>query len=168
MAQEFMPNARPNPDDLLAKVKAEEAKQARGKLKIFFGAAPGVGKTYAMLEAGRKEGKAGAGVVVGYVEAHVRPETQALVLGLDLLARRKVEYHGAVLQEFDLEAALAWHPQLLLVDELAHTNAPGLTHTKRWQDVEQLLQAGINVYTTLNVQHLDTMNDVIDTITGGV
>jgi len=161
-----MTDARPDPDSLLAKVKAEEAKQARGKLKIFFGAAPGVGKTYAMLEAGRKEGKAGADVVVGYVEPHVRPETQALVLGLDLLARRKVEYHGAVLQEFDLEAALACHPQILLVDELAHTNAPGLTHTKRWQDVEQLLQAGINVYTTLNVQHLESLNDIVAQITG--
>src|SRR5438874_9774828 len=101
-----MANARPNPDDLLAKVKAEEAKQARGQLKIFFGAAPGVGKTYAMLEAGRKEGKAGADVVVGYVEPHVRPETQALVLGLDLLPRRQVEYRGAPLLEFDLETAL--------------------------------------------------------------
>src|SRR5258708_8633833 len=161
-----MTDARPDPDSLATKVKAEEAKQARGKLKIFFGAAPGGGKTYAMLEAGRKEGKAGADVVVGYVEPHVRPETQALVLGLDLLARRKVEYHGAVLQDFDLEAALACHPQLLLVDELAHTNAPGLTHAKRWQDVEQLLQAGINVYTTLNVQHLESLNDVVAQITG--
>ncbi|MFL5245187.1 MAG: DUF4118 domain-containing protein [Gemmataceae bacterium] len=157
---------RPNPDELLARVNAQEAQSRRGKLKIFFGAAPGVGKTYAMLEAGRKEGKAGADVVVGYVEPHVRPETQALVLGLDLLPRRKVEYHGAVLQEFDLEAALACHPQLLLVDELAHTNAPGGTHAKRWQDVEELLQAGINVYTTLNVQHLESLNDIIAQITG--
>jgi two-component system, OmpR family, sensor histidine kinase KdpD len=163
-----MTDARPDPDALLAKVQAEEAKQARGKLKIFFGAAPGVGKTYAMLEAGRKEGKAGADVVVGYVEPHIRPETQALVLGLDLLPRREVEYRGAKLQEFDLEAALARRPQILIVDELAHTNAPGLTHAKRWQDVEQALQAGINVYTTLNVQHLESLNDVVAQITGVV
>jgi two-component system sensor histidine kinase KdpD len=163
-----MTETRPDPDALLAKVKAEEAKQIRGKLKVFFGAAPGVGKTYAMLEAGRKEGKAGADVVVGYVEPHIRPETQALVLGLDLLARRQVPYHGATLQEFDLEAALARNPQLLLVDELAHTNAPGGTHAKRWQDVEQLLQAGINVYTTLNVQHIESLNDIVAQITGVV
>jgi len=163
-----MTDARPDPDALLAKVQAEEAKQARGKLKILFGAAPGVGKTYAMLEAGRKEGKAGADVVVGYVEPHIRPETQALVLGLDLLPRREVEYRGAKLQEFDLEAALARRPQILIVDELAHTNAPGLTHAKRWQDVEQALQAGINVYTTLNVQHLESLNDVVAQITGVV
>jgi two-component system sensor histidine kinase KdpD len=161
-----MADSRPDPDELLAKVKAEEAKHARGKLKIFFGAAPGVGKTYAMLEAGRKEGKAGADVVVGYVEPHVRPETQALVLGLDLLPRREVEYRGAKLLDFDLEAALARRPQILIVDELAHTNAPGLTHAKRWQDVEQLLQEGISVYTTLNVQHLESLNDVVAQITG--
>ncbi|HEV3235663.1 MAG TPA: sensor histidine kinase KdpD [Gemmataceae bacterium] len=161
-----MTEKRPDPDALLAKVKAEEAKQIRGKLKIFFGAAPGVGKTYAMLEAGRKEGKAGADVVVGYVEPHIRPETQALVLGLDLLPRRQVPYYSSTLQEFDLEAALARDPQLLLVDELAHTNAPGCTHAKRWQDVEQLLQAGITVYTTLNVQHLESLNDIVAQITG--
>src|SRR6516164_2369242 len=147
-----MTDDRPDPDALLAHVQAEEAKQTRGKLKIFFGAAPGVGKTYAMLEAGRKEGKAGMDVVVGYVEPHVRPDTQALVLGLDLLQRRQMEYRGRVLQEFDLEAALKRRPRLILVDELAHTNAPGGTHAKRWQDVQQLLAAGIDVYTTLNVQ----------------
>jgi two-component system, OmpR family, sensor histidine kinase KdpD len=161
-----MNDARPDPDALLAKVQAEEARQARGKLKIFFGAAPGVGKTYAMLEAGRKEGKAGGDVVVGYVEPHIRPETQALVLGLDLLPRREIEYRGAKLLEFDLEAALERRPQILIVDELAHTNAPSLTHAKRWQDVEQLLQAGINVYTTLNVQHLESLNDIVAQITG--
>jgi two-component system sensor histidine kinase KdpD len=161
-----MTDDRPDPDALLAHVQAEEAKQTRGKLKIFFGAAPGVGKTYAMLEAGRKEGKAGADVVVGYIEPHVRPDTQALILGLDLLPRRQVEYRGATLLEFDLEAALARRPQLLIVDELAHTNAPGMTHTKRWQDVEEILTAGINVYTTLNVQHLESLNDVVAQITG--
>src|SRR6187431_3295434 len=119
-----MNNDRPNPDALLARVQADEAKSRRGKLKIFFGAAPGVGKTYAMLEAGRKLAKQGLDVVVGYVEPHVRPDTQALVLGLDVLPRRSLEYRGRTIVEFDLDSALARHPQLLLVDELAHTNAP--------------------------------------------
>ncbi len=161
-----MHDRRLDPDEILARVQAEEAKQARGRLKIFFGAAPGVGKTYAMLEAGRKEGKAGVDVVVGYVEPHVRPDTMALVLGLDLLPRRQVDYRGTALQEFDLQAALERKPQILLVDELAHTNAPGVTHAKRWQDVQELLAAGIDVYTTLNVQHLESLNDVVARITG--
>ena len=161
-----MSEGRPDPDALLARVRAEEAKQARGKLKIFFGAAPGVGKTYSMLEAARKAGKEGLDVVVGYLEPHSRPETQALVLGLDVLPRRQVLYHGAKLLEFDLEVALARRPQLILVDELAHTNAPDLTHAKRWQDVVRLLDAGIDVYTTLNVQHLDSLKDVVAQITG--
>src|SRR5512136_892170 len=139
-----MPDQRPNPDALLARVQAEAAKQARGKLKIFFGAAPGVGKTYSMLEAARTAGIEGIDVVVGYIEPHCRPETQALVLGLDILPRLEISYHGARLLEFDLDAALKQHPQLILVDELAHTNAPGLTHTKRWQDVMRLLDAGIH------------------------
>jgi two-component system sensor histidine kinase KdpD len=133
-----MNDGRPNPDALLARVAADEAAAKRGKLKIFFGAAPGVGKTYAMLEAGRKLAKQGVDVVVGYVEPHVRPDTQALVLGLDVLPRRSLEYRGRTIIEFDLDAALARRPQLLLVDELAHTNAPGMTHAKRWQDVESL------------------------------
>ncbi len=163
-----MSSKRPNPDALLARVQADEAKQARGKLKIFFGAAPGVGKTYAMLEAARKAGKEGADVVIGYIEPHCRPDTQALVLGLDILPRLEIEYRGAKLFEFNLDAALELHPQLLIVDELAHTNAPGVTHAKRWQDVMQLLDAGIDVYTTLNVQHLESLNDVIAQITGVV
>jgi two-component system sensor histidine kinase KdpD len=160
-----MNDGRPDPDALLARVTADEAERRRGKLKIFFGAAPGVGKTYAMLEAGRKAGKEGVDVVVGYVEPHVRPDTQALILGLDVLPRRLVEYRGKLLHEFDLDAALQRRPQLLLVDELAHTNAVGSTHTKRWQDVEQLLDAGIDVYTTLNVQHLESLNDVVAQVT---
>jgi len=161
-----MPDERPDPDLLLARVQAEEARQARGKLKIFFGAAPGVGKTYSMLEAGRKQGKEGVDVVIGYVEPHVRPETQALVLGLDVLPRKEIQYRGTKLLEFDLDAALARRPQLVLVDELAHTNAPGMLHAKRWQDVEALLAAGIDVYSTLNVQHLESLNDIIAQITG--
>ena len=163
-----MPDQRPDPDALLARVQAEEAKQARGKLKIFFGAAPGVGKTYAMLEAARKVGKEGMDIVVGYIEPHCRPETQALVLGLDMLARLEINYRGTTLFEFDLDAAIALHPQILILDELAHTNAPGVAHTKRWQDVMRLLEAGIDVYTTLNVQHLESLNDVIAQITGVV
>src|ERR1043166_6177490 len=161
-----MSDDRPNPDELLARVQAEEKKQARGKLKVFFGAAPGVGKTYAMLEPGRKRAKEGAEAAVGYIEPHARPDTQALVLGLDVLERRQVDYRGTKLWEFDLEAALARKPQLLLVDELAHTNAPGVTHAKRWQDLEQLLDAGIDVFTTLNVQHLESLNDIIAQIIG--
>jgi two-component system sensor histidine kinase KdpD len=163
-----MAESRPDPDALLARVQAEESRSDRGKLKIFFGAAPGVGKTYTMLEAGRKVAKEGVDVIVGYLEPHVRPETQALLMGLDVLGRRAIEYRGTKLQEFNLEAALAAHPQLILVDELAHTNAPGVTHTKRWQDIERLRQAGIDVYTTLNVQHLESLNDVVAQITGVV
>jgi len=163
-----MANERPDPDALLARVQADEARQARGKLKIFFGMAPGVGKTYAMLEAGRKLAKEGADVVVGYVEPHARPDTLALVLGLDVLPRREVEYRGAKVQEFDLEAALARRPRIILVDELAHSNAPGMTHVKRWQDIEDLLAAGIDVFTTINVQHLQSLNDLVTQITGSV
>src|SRR5215471_11493367 len=159
-------NARPNPDELLARMKAEESRAGRGKLKIFFGYAAGVGKTYAMLEAARREKAEGVDVVVGYVEPHGRPETEALLQGLESLPPRPVPYHGVTLKEFDLDAALARHPRLILVDELAHTNAEGLRHAKRWQDVEELLEAGIDVFTTLNVQHLESLNDVIAQITG--
>ncbi len=163
-----MADERPNPDQLLAQVQADEGKSTRGKLKIFFGASPGVGKTYAMLEAARKVAKEGIDVLVGYIEPHARSETQALVLGLDMLARREVDYRGTKLLEFDLEAGLASKPQLILVDEAAHTNAPGSTHTKRWQDIVSLLDTGLNVYTTLNVQHLESLNDVVAQITGVV
>lgn len=159
---------RPNPEDLLARVSEESRSRQRGNLKIFFGAAPGVGKTYAMLEAARLRQKGGADVVVGVVETHGRPETEALLEGLEILPRRKVQHRGIWLAEFDLDAALARRPGLLLVDELAHTNAPGSRHAKRWQDVMELLDAGIDVYTTLNVQHLDSLNDVVAQITGVV
>jgi two-component system sensor histidine kinase KdpD len=160
-----MSDARPNPDKLLAVVQQEESRALRGKLKIFFGAAPGVGKTYAMLEAARKVAKEGVHVLVGYLEPHIRPETQAQVLGLDLLPKRQTEYHGRCVTDFDLPAAIKAHPQLILVDELAHTNVPGASNEKRWQDVVELLDAGIDVYTTLNVQHLDSLNDVVARIT---
>ena len=161
-----MTDPRPNPDALLKRVQAEEARQLEGKLKVFFGANPGVGKTYAMLEAAHEQRRDGVDVVIGVVETHGRAETEALVNGLELLPRRAVDYRGTVLQEFDLDAALARRPSIILIDELAHTNAPGLRHAKRWQDVQELLKAGITVYTTVNVQHLESLNDVVTQITG--
>lgn len=161
------PDARPDPEALLRRAHAEEAKARRGKLKIFFGFAPGVGKTYRMLQVARDLViEQHLDVVVGIVEDHRRIETARMVLGLELLPRRKVEYRGRQLEELDLDAALARRPSLLLVDELAHTNAPGSRHAKRWQDVEELLEAGIDVATTLNVQHVDSLNDVVAQITG--
>jgi len=157
---------RPNPDALLAEVQADEAKAKRGKLKVFFGMAAGVGKTYAMLEEARKRAAEGLDVLVGYAEPHIRTDTEALLLGLDLLPYQIVEYRGAKLKEFDLDTALAKKPALVLVDELAHTNAPGMRHAKRWQDVADLLDVGINVYTTLNVQHLESVNDIVERVTG--
>lgn len=161
-----MPETRPNPDELLAQVQAEEAQAKRGSLKIFFGYAAGVGKTYAMLANARQVKSTGQEVVAGYVEPHGRPETEALLEGLETLPLKQVEYKGVLLREFDVDAAIARHPELILVDELAHTNAPGCRHQKRWQDVEELLNAGINVWTTLNVQHMESLNDVIGQITG--
>lgn len=157
---------RPDPDALLAQIKAEEARDKRARLKIFFGAASGVGKTYAMLEAAQHARHDGTPVLVGAVETHGRAETSALLEGLDVLARRAVDHRGVRLEEFDLEAALQRGPQLVLVDELAHTNAPGSRHAKRWQDVLELLDAGIDVWTTLNVQHVESLGDVVHQITG--
>ncbi|GMU84057.1 MAG: sensor histidine kinase [Planctomycetota bacterium] len=159
---------RPDPDALLARTAAEEPQPRRGRLKLFFGASAGVGKTYAMLSEARERRAAGTDVVVGYVETHQRPETTALLGGLDTLPPRWVEYRGVRLREFDLDAALDRKPQLIVVDELAHTNAEGLRHAKRWQDVLDLLDAGIDVYTTVNVQHVESLNDVIAQITGVV
>jgi two-component system sensor histidine kinase KdpD len=161
-----MTGRRPDPEALLARVREEERKAGRGRLKIFFGASPGVGKTYAMLEEARARRRDGVDVVVGVVETHGRAETAALVEGLEVLPRRALEYRGVALKEFDLDAALARRPSLILVDELAHTNAPGSRHARRFQDVEELLSAGIDVYTTLNVQHLESLNDVVAQITG--
>ena len=133
-----MSQKRPDPDALLKRVRAEEARQLEGKLKVFFGANPGVGKTYAMLEAAQEQRRDSADVVIGIVETHGRSETEALVNGLEVVPRRVVDYRGTVLQEFDLDAALARRPTIILIDELAHTNAPGLRHAKRWQDVQEL------------------------------
>ena len=157
---------RPNPDELLARVQAETARSARGRLKVFFGSSAGVGKTYAMLQAARAQRDAGVDVVVGYVETHGRAETEAQLGGLEVLPRLAIPYKGATLPEFDLDAALERRPGLLLVDELAHTNAPGSRHAKRWQDVLELVESGVDVYTTVNVQHLESLNDVVAQITG--
>ncbi len=163
-----MSNERPNPDQLLKKVQAEEEAVGRGRLKLYFGASPGVGKTYAMLEAARQRKKEGGDVVAGIVETHGRSETEALLQDLEILPRKEVPYKGVTLHEFDLDAALSRRPRLLLMDELAHTNAPGLRHSKRWQDLEELLDAGIDIYTTLNVQHWESLNDLVAQITGVV
>lgn len=159
---------RPDPDDLLARIKAEERLQARGRLKIFLGYAAGVGKTYTMLEAAHERKAEGVDVVVAYVETHGRAEIEALLQDLESIPRRQVEYRGKLLAEMDVDAVVARRPQLALVDELAHTNAPGSRHPKRYQDVQELLATGINVYTTLNVQHLESLNDVVAQITGVV
>jgi len=159
---------RPNPDHLLEQVRAEERRRARGRLKVFLGYAAGVGKTYAMLEAARQRQAQGVDVAAAYVETHGRAETEALLGDLEVVPRRQVEYRGASLGELDIDATLARHPQLALVDELAHTNAPGSRHPKRYHDVEELLAAGIDVYTTLNIQHLESFNDVVAQITGVV
>jgi two-component system sensor histidine kinase KdpD len=157
---------RPDPDALLAMVRREEEEKRRGRLRIFLGMAPGVGKTYAMLEAARLKMAEGVAPLVGVVETHGRQDTEALLYGMALLPRRRIDYRGHALEEFDLNAALEARPPLILVDELAHANAPGSRHPKRWQDVEELLEHGINVWTTLNVQHLESLNDVVAQITG--
>jgi two-component system sensor histidine kinase KdpD len=165
MAATF-PNQRLDPDELLARMRREEARAQRGLLKIFFGAAPGVGKSYAMLEAARKLSAEHVDVVVGYVELHGRPDTESLLAGLEVLPAQQLEYRGVTLSEFDVDAALRRHPRVLCVDELAHSNHPGARHPKRWMDVEELLNAGIDVYTTVNVQHIESLNDVVAQITG--
>lgn len=157
---------RPSPEAMLKLAQTEEITAERGKLKIFLGYAAGVGKTYAMLEAARQRKKDDRDVVVGYVESHGRAETDALLEGLSLLPRKEVMYLGVSLPELDLDAILNRKPQIVLVDELAHTNAPGSRHEKRWQDVEEILTAGIDVYTTVNIQHFESLNDVVAQITG--
>ena len=171
-----MTDSRPDPDALLAQVNADTARESRGKLKVFFGMAAGVGKTYAMLFEGRAKYAEGVDVVVGYAEPHARPETEMLLLGMEVMQPRLVSYRGSTLKELDLDGVLARRPELVLIDELAHTNAEpdidtgrpsGRTrHSKRWQDVEEILAAGIDVYTSLNVQHIESLNDVVAQVTG--
>lgn len=157
---------RPDPDELLEKVQQEQEKSLRGRLKLFFGASAGVGKTYGMLLAARQMRAQGVDVVIGVVETHGRKETQALLEGLETLPLKEVDYRGRIIHEFDLDGALVRKPQLILIDELAHSNADGSRHPKRWQDVEELLAAGIDVYSTVNVQHLETLNNIVGGITG--
>ncbi len=160
----FKDHSRPDPEALLKEVQREEGK--RGRLKIFLGYAPGVGKTYTMLNEAHVLKKRGEDVVVGIVETHGRTETEALLKDLEMIPQRRVEYQGIVLEELDLDAIIKRRPAVVLVDELAHTNAPGSRHPKRYQDVEELLDTGIDVYTTMNVQHFESLNDVVEKITG--
>jgi two-component system sensor histidine kinase KdpD len=157
---------RPNPDDLLASLKEDEKKGKRGKLKIFFGMCAGVGKTYSMLQAAQIEKMKGADIVIGYVETHNRKETAELVVGFELIPRKNYPYKSTQVQEMDLDAIIARKPQIVLVDELAHTNAPGSRHLKRYQDVQEILNHGIHVYTTVNVQHLESRSEIVAQITG--
>ena len=157
---------QPDPDALLSEIASNTIEEKRGRLKVFFGMCAGVGKTYAMLQEAQMLKKEGMDVVVGHAETHGRPETEALLAGLDRIPSRKTRYRGLRIDEFDIDAALARRPQLLLVDELAHTNAPGSRHVKRYQDVEELLDQGIHVYTTLNVQHLESRSATVREITG--
>src|SRR5271167_1962279 len=161
--QRHNPEQRPSPESLLEAARREEGRV--GKLRIFVGAAPGVGKTYEMLQNARARKKDGYDIVVGVVETHGRKETEALLEGLEVVPRRRIEYKGQSLEEMDLDGIIARRPQIVLVDELAHTNAPGSRHPKRYLDVEELLRHGINVYTTVNIQHIDSLNDVVAQIT---
>lgn len=160
-----MNETRPDPDALLAHVQAEDARARRGRLKVFFGATAGVGKTYAMLQAAHAKRLEGTDVVVGYIEPHGRVETERQLEGLEVIAPRMLPYGGSLLREFDLDAVLARKPQVVLVDELAHTNVHGSRHDKRWQDVDEVRAAGIDVWTTVNVQHIESLNDVVASIT---
>jgi len=157
---------RPDPDQLLASLLRDEESRKRGKLHIFFGMCAGVGKTYAMLKVAREELLKGADIIIGYVETHNRKETADLTVGFELIPRKKIDYRATILEEMDIDAILARRPETVLVDELAHTNAPGCRHSKRYQDVLELLNNGINVYTTLNVQHLESRSETVAQITG--
>ncbi|WP_426408858.1 DUF4118 domain-containing protein [Bradyrhizobium ganzhouense] len=157
------PEQRPSPEALLEAARREES--ASGKLKIFVGAAPGVGKTYEMLQSAHARRKAGIDVVVGFVETHGRAETEALVRGLEVIPRKRLDYRGQIVEEMDLDAVIARRPKIALVDELAHTNAPFCRHPKRYLDVEELLSHGIDVYTAVNIQHIESLNDVVAQIT---
>jgi two-component system sensor histidine kinase KdpD len=159
-------DTRPDPDELLASLKIEEEKSKRGKLKIFFGMCAGVGKTYTMLQTAQAEKLNGKDIIIGYVETHKRKETSELAEGFEFIPRKTYEYKSTPVQEMDLDAIIARMPQIVLVDELAHTNTPGSRHTKRFQDVQEILESGINVYTTLNVQHLESRSETVAQITG--
>ena len=161
-----MEEERPDPEKILKEITFEEEKQYWGKLKIFFGYAAGVGKKYTMLKAARRLQKNGTDVVIGYLEPHARPETMKLAEGLEQVPVKQVEYNGMQLKEMDIDAVLRRHPQVVLVDEYAHTNVNRSRHQKRYQDVEEILKAGISVYTTVNVQHIESLCDIVASITG--
>jgi two-component system sensor histidine kinase KdpD len=158
-------DVRPSADEMLARVRTEET-GGRGRLRIYLGMAPGVGKTFRMLEEGHRRMERGTDLVVGFVEAHNRPHTLELLAGLEIVPRRRIEYRGVVIEEMDTDAVLARNPTVTLIDELAHTNAPGSARPKRWEDVEVIRDAGIHVVTTMNVQHLESVSDAVATITG--
>ena len=160
-----MTKARPTPEQMLVRAEEEERQAHSGKLKIYLGAAPGVGKTFSMLQDARSQLAQGLDILVGVVESHGRQEIKALLEGFKILPQVTIEYHGKQISEFDLDAALKNHPTLILMDEMAHTNAPGSRHEKRWQDIKELLDRGIDVHTTLNVQHIESLNDVVAQIT---
>jgi two-component system sensor histidine kinase KdpD len=157
---------RPDPDVLLRRLQREDQAATRGRLRLYLGAAPGVGKTYAMLQEGHRRHQRGTDVVVGFVETYTRPLTMEAAEGLEVIPRRKVEYQGVTLEEMDTDAVIARKPQVALVDELAHTNVPGSKHAKRYEDVSEILNAGITVISTLNIQHLESLNDVVAGVTG--
>ena len=159
-------DGRPTAEEMLARIGTVGTEGDRGRLRVYLGMAPGVGKTYRMLEEGHRRTARGTDLVVGFVEAHGRPETERLLDGLEIVPRRRVEYRGVVVEEMDTDAILARHPTVALVDELAHTNAPGSERAKRWEDVNILLDAGIDVVSTCNIQHLDSVADAVATITG--
>lgn len=162
----YMRGERPNPDELLKSMEQEEEKKQRGKLKIYFGYAAGVGKTYAMLKAALDGKKSGIDIVLGYIEPHARPDTMKLIDGFETIPVKEIQYHNIKLKEMDIDCILERKPQLVLIDEYAHTNAYGSRHQKRYQDVEEILNAGINVYTTVNVQHIESLCDIVASITG--
>src|SRR5262249_35045526 len=153
---------RPDPDALLQRIQHDEEEEGRGRFRLYLGAAPGVGKTYAMLQEGQRRKQRGTDVVVGFAETYGRPLTSQAMQGLEIIPRQQLAYRSVVLDEMDTQAVIARHPQVALVDELAHTNAPGSTHEKRWEDVMDILAAGITVISTLNVQHLESLNDVVE------
>ncbi len=159
-----MEDVRPSPETFLAKIREEDT--TAGKLKIFLGYAAGVGKTYAMLDAAHQAKQLGKDVVIGYVEPHPRPETLALMEGLEQIPTRKINYKGKIFQELDIDAVLKRKPEIILIDELAHTNVPTMRHLKRFGDVEELLAKGIHVYTTVNIQHIESLQDIVEEITG--
>ena len=162
----MMSDERPNPDQLLARIERDNAKAKRGRLKIFFGAMAGVGKTCAMLRAAHERSAENIDIVIGIIETHGREETKELVNDLEVLPLKHLDYKGKVLYEFDIDTAIKRRPNIIVIDELAHSNVPGSRHPKRWQDINELLELGINVYTALNVQHLESINDDVRQISG--